>query len=813
MSNSPSASLSSASPARSRLRVTLGGSVQGVGFRPFVFRLAGELALDGWVSNSTSGLCIEVEGCRQVLKAFLLRLESEKPSLSFIASSEPVWLEPVGYNGFQIRQSDLAGVPTALILPDIATCPQCIRDVFDPENRRYFYPFTNCTQCGPRYSIVEALPYDRVNTSMRSFQMCSLCQSEYNEPRDRRFHAQPNACPACGPRLQLLDADGKAFTPDPDLLPAARLAGIAHGGHSAKDSNLLALLDTAERIRRGQIAAVKGLGGFHLIVNATDEAAVSRLRDRKHREEKPFALMFPSLTSIAEYCVCSDLETRVVAASEAPILLLERRKQLRPGITPLAHSIAPGNPRLGVMLPYTPLHHLLMHLLGFPVVATSGNLSDEPICTDEHEAPARLGGIADFFLAHDRPIVRQVDDSIVQVSMDREMVLRRARGYAPLPIPGESNRDAKHIGPVLAVGAHLKNTIALTLGSQVFLSQHIGDLESAASLAAFRKVIEDFSRLYAVKPSVVVADLHPDYLSTRFAQQLTASSADEAGERPLLRQVQHHFAHALACIGENELKPPVLGVVWDGTGLGSDHTIWGGEFILMTETGCERIGHFRQFPLPGGDAAIQEPRRTALGLLFELYGEGAVYRKEIPTLRAFTDSELVLLHRMLVRKLNSPLSSSVGRLFDAVASLLDLKQRSHFEGQAAMALEFSLPEPSHESAYVFSVTDAVAPGPFIVDWAAVIESVLRDRIDGVGSAIISSKFHNGLAECIVTVARRVGCPKVALSGGCFQNRYLLESSVRRLQASGFQPYWHQRVPPNDGGISFGQAVAALRGIV
>jgi hydrogenase maturation protein HypF len=474
---------------RVRLRVVIRGAVQGVGFRPFVYRLATEMKLPGWVSNSAQGVFIEVEGEKETLNQFLFRIQREIPPRAFIQSLEFSFLESIGFISFEIRKSDSAGMKTALVLPDVSTCPDCLKDIFDPSNRRYLYPFTNCTNCGPRFSIIEALPYDRPNTSMKKFEMCPECNAEYENPLDRRFHAQPNACPVCGPKLELWDYKGAVI---------------------AERHN--ALLLASEAIRAGKIVAVKGLGGFHLMVDACNDQAVCRLRERKHREEKPLALMFPSLEAIKCECDVHEFETRLLLSPESPIVLLEAKREKENST--LASSIAPSNPYLGVMLPYTPLHHILLKELGSPVVATSGNLSDEPICIDEHEALIRLNGIADIYLVHNRPIVRHMDDSIVRVMMERELVLRRARGYAPLPI----NVGRQHAVSLLAVGAHLKNTIALTSGDNVFISQHIGDLETEESLDAFHRVIADFQTLYETKPAQIVCDLHPDYLSSKFAR-------------------------------------------------------------------------------------------------------------------------------------------------------------------------------------------------------------------------------------------------------------------------------------------------------
>jgi len=793
-------SLTTSAAGKTRLKLAVRGAVQGVGFRPFVFRLATGLQLAGWVNNSPQGVFIEVEGPRVLLEKFLLRLEAEKPPRSFIQSLEASWLDVAGYTDFEIRESETGGDKTALVLPDIATCPDCLREIFDPSNRRYRYPFTNCTHCGPRFSIIESLPYDRANTSMKSFTMCPQCQAEYDDPRDRRFHAQPNACPVCGPRLEFWRSG---------VRQNADFSEAQSQPRSAERSDD-AVIATAEAIRKGKIVAVKGIGGFQLIVDARNEAAVKRLRNRKQREEKPFALMFPSLESIKTECEVSPLEERLLRSPESPVVLLKKIVNRK---SQIVNAAAPGNPHLGVMLPYTPLHHLLLAELGFPVIATSGNLSDEPICTDEHDALERLHGIADVFLVHNRPIVRHVDDSIVRVMLDRELVLRRARGYAPLPISLHSQLSTFNSQPVLAVGAHLKNTVALSVGNQVFLSQHIGDLETEQANDAFRRVIADFEKLYEAKPQVIAADLHPDYLSTRFAREFGRAElplGPDAPQRvPVTIGVQHHIAHVLSCMAENELSPPALGVSWDGTGYGLDGTIWGGEFFIVTDKTVERVAHLRPFRLPGGERAVKEPRRTALGLLYEIFGDAVFERRDLAPVGAFSKTELAASKTMLAKQLNSPVTTSMGRLFDAVASLVDLRQQMRFEGQAAMELEFALDGVNTDEHYNLSL---VKYHPSLVlDWSPMIEAILSDVQKGVATGRISAKFHNALAEAVVAVAESIGERRVVLSGGCFQNRYLTERTVRRLQAEGFQPYWHQRVPPNDGGIALGQIVATFRG--
>jgi len=763
----------------SRLKLVIHGVVQGVGFRPFVYRLATQLNLFGWVLNSAQGVFIEVEGDVETLREFLLRVERERPRISSIQSLEPAWLDAVGYTEFTIRESKEEGRKTALVLPDIATCSECLQDIFDPDNRRHLYPFTNCTNCGPRFTILESLPYDRQNTSMKRFTMCPDCQREYEDPANRRFHAQPNACPVCGPKVELWDRTGKP-----------------------QNANLYALLEAVEEIRNGRIVAVKGLGGFHLFADARNEDAVGRLRERKHREEKPFALMYSSLAQIKQDCILSELEERLLCSPESPIVLLKRHNNGsldRSEITlaRLAGNVAPSNPYLGIMLPYTPLHHILMRELRTPVVATSGNLSDEPICIDEEEALRRLGSIADLFLMHNRPIVRHVDDSIVRIVMGRELVLRRARGYAPLPVTiQQPPRTA-----TIAVGAHLKNTVAVSNGPNIIISQHIGDLETSESLNAFERATRDLAELYELKNPEIVCDMHPDYLSSKYAH----------GKSSHVTEVQHHYAHIAACMAENQINGPVLGISWDGTGYGLDGSVWGGEFLVTNEDSFERKGTFIQFRLPGGDTAVKEPRRCALGMLHDIFGDNLFSLKGIPTLQSFTNKELRIIGQMLVTGLNSPKTSSVGRLFDAVASIAGLRQIVTFEGQAAMDLEFLTSDVRMDDAYLMDVaSSADGMKTFTVSWKPMVLQVLEDMKQSVDVRLISTKFHNALVKVVVRAAELVGIERVVLSGGCFQNVYLLEHSVVNLLKAGFRPYWHQRVPPNDGGIALGQIYALSR---
>lgn len=756
-------------PGVERLRVAVRGAVQGVGFRPFVHRLAGELGLAGWVANDAGGAVLEVEGGAESVRRFLTRLPAELPAHAVLTGLEPVFLAPAGLTGFSIRAS-LGGAKTALIQPDIAACPECLREMRDPEDRRYRYPFVNCTHCGPRYSIVEALPYDRANTTMRDFPLCADCRAEYDDPRDRRFHAQPIACPACGPRLELWDATGRVLCRRDAALTAA-----------------------ARALADGKVVAVKGVGGFQLWADAFDEDAVNALRIRKGRRQKPFALMVADLAAARRVAEFDAMEERLLASSEAPIVLLRRRADAR-----VASSVAPGSPRLGVMLANAPLHHLLLAGFPHPVVATSANLSEEPIVTDERRVVETLGGLADLYLVHDRPIARPVDDSVATVVEGRELLLRRARGYAPLPVPAAAELPA-----VLAVGGHMKNTVALALGRGVFLSQHIGDLSTTAAYDAFLRTIDSLERLYDFRPEAVVCDLHPDYASTRYARGLGV---------PLVA-VQHHHAHALSCLADNGVGPPALGVTWDGSGWGGDGTVWGGEFLRVAPGGSTRFAHLRSFALPGGEAAAHEPRRSALGVLFELAGAEALGWTDLPPVAAFTPNERRVLARALERRLSAPRTTSAGRLFDAAAALAGLRQTTTFEGQAAMELE-NAADGCAATGYPFPLVDA--DGGLIVDWGPAVRALIADLRASAAVTLVSARFHQGLVDAIVAVAERAGEPRVALSGGCFQNRVLLSGAVRALRAAGFEALWHQRVPTNDGGLALGQAAAAalvLKGAV
>ena len=751
----------SAEPVRLRLRVR--GAVQGVGFRPFVYRLARSLDLTGFVLNSTEGVTIEIEGEAARVADFRARMGAELPPRAAIAGLESEAVAAQGVPDFQIRESAAGGPRTAPVLPDAATCSDCLSEILHPGDRRYRYPFTNCTNCGPRYSIVLDLPYDRARTTMTRFILCPRCRQEYETPEDRRFHAEPNACPDCGPRLELHDPGGRALALGDDALRAA-----------------------ASGLRAGLIVAVKGIGGFHLLVDARDEAAVRALRRLKKRDAKPLAVMGPSLAWARDACFLEDVEERLLLSPPAPIVLLRPR----PGT--VAPSVAPGSPSLGVMLPYSPLHHLLLRELGFPVVATSGNVADEPMCIDDGDALVRLSDVASLFLLHDRPIAHRVDDSVVRLVAGRPMLLRRARGYAPLPVG-----SVAALPPVLALGGHHKNTVALAVGDEVVLSPHVGDLDTAPGLEGHRDVAAALRRFHAVLPRVVACDRHPDYASS---QEARASGARVV-------TVQHHHAHVLAAMADQGLAPPVLGFAWDGSGYGPDGTIWGGETLLVREDGFDRLASLRRFPLPGGERAVLEPRRAALGALFALLGDRVFDDARWQGLALFREEESRVLRRMLARGLNCPLTSSAGRLFDAVAALAGIHPRAAFEGQAAMELEAALSTASGGAPYPFSIDQPVS-APLSIDWGPVLAGVLADAASGTTASDISLRFHRTLAQIIVAVAERLSARRVVLTGGCFQNRALAEQAIAGLRSAGIEPFWHERIPPNDGGLAVGQLLAA-----
>lgn len=742
-----------ASHERHRLEIT--GAVQGVGFRPFVHRLATELNLSGWAVNARSGLVIELEGTADSCAAFLRRVRSDAPSHAAVRDIAATCLPIQGGKDFLIHESSMVETTaTGEIVPDLAPCDACVREIVDPANRRHGYPFTNCTQCGPRFSIVLSLPYDRERTTMRAFPMCTSCLEEYKSPGDRRFHAQANACPDCGPRLEFADASGRT---------------LASRGE--------ALEQAARAIESGRIVAVKGVGGFQLLADARSLEAIRALRARKHRPAKPLALMMPDLESARAHGKISPLEEERLTSPQAPIVILRR------GGGDLPELIAPGNPLLGLMLPSSPLHHLLLRRLGFPLIATSGNVSGEPLCTDNDEALHRLRGIADFFLLHDRPIARPVDDSVVRVALGRELMLRCSRGYAPLTLPG-------NFAPVLAVGGDQKNALAVSGPFGIRCGQHLGDLGTEPAQQSLLEQCRDFPALCGQPVHAIACDLHPGYHSTMLA----------GGWGLPVVPVQHHHAHIASCLAEHEVHDEVLGVAWDGTGYGTDGTIWGGEFLLATRSDFRRFAHLRPFPLPGGETAIRQPRYAALGLLHA----AGIPIGETPLAAAFTAEELAVSRTQIERRVNTPLTSSAGRLFDAVAALLGLRLRSEFEGQAAMEVEFAAAEsPGSPSSYPMHFDPNKA-----LDWSPMIHEMLEDLRRGIPVPVIAARFIVTLADAILLVARASKKKTVVLSGGCFQNVLLLETTVARLRADGFTPLWPHRLPPNDGGLAAGQAVVA-----
>jgi hydrogenase maturation protein HypF len=773
-----------------RVSIKVEGVVQGVGFRPFVRNLATELGLSGSVRNDMGGAFIDVEGAPGAIGTFLSRLETDAPPLCVIEEIETSPLAPAGRAGFVISPSDPAGERRALVPADTATCDDCLAELFDPTDRRYLYPFINCTNCGPRFTIVRDVPYDRPNTTMAGFRMCADCEREYRAPDDRRYHAQPTCCRACGPVLRLVDGAGTEVRDGRGPIAAA-----------------------AALLRRDKIVAIKGLGGFHLAVRAFSENAAAALRSRKHREDKPFAVMVGDIGMARRLCDLDEVEQRLLESPRRPIVLLRRRLAppegaAGPGPAPsvaqsgtqsgtqfVAQSVAPGNRHLGLVLPYTPVHHLLARALGEPFVLTSGNVSDEPIAFVDGEAQARLSGIADAYLTHDRPIHIRTDDSVTRSLRGSATLLRRSRGYVPQPVllPRPLPR------PLLACGAELKNTFCLAKGRRAFVSHHIGDLENYETLRSFTEGIEHFCRLFDVGPEVVAHDLHPEYLSTKYALDLGRDGID-------LVAVQHHHAHIASCLVDNGEAGPAIGVAFDGLGFGSDGALWGGEILLATLSGFERLGHLEPVAMPGGTAAIKEPWRMAAAYLDRAY-EGS------------PPAGLTVVHRNEARwqpvvamartGMASPMTSSAGRLFDAVSALVCGRDAVNYEGQAAIELE-QLAHPGESGSYSVPFTGS---GPFRLLGTELVRAVIEDMAAGTGPDVVAARFHNALAGAIVAACRRAremsgGNNTVALSGGVFQNVMLTERAAAGLEHEGFRVLLQRRVPSNDGGISLGQAAVA-----
>jgi hydrogenase maturation protein HypF len=760
-----------------RRSIAITGTVQGVGFRPFVYNLASSLRLSGFVRNQVGGVQIEVEGEAQALDRFVDQVIGKPPPLARIDqwACEPSPL--LGEIGFHIDPSDQLSSGAVVIPADAATCVDCLRELFDPFDRRYRYPFLNCTNCGPRLTVITGAPYDRNRTTMAGFTMCRQCRAEYEDPANRRFHAQPNACAICGPKLSLLDADGRE-TVDADPLAAFVAA-----------------------IRAGKIGALKGLGGFHLVCDATDRQAVARLRERKHREEKPFAVMVQDIESARLLCEIGPQSADLLTSVSAPIVLCPKRRGIALGGIELAAGVAPGNPTLGVMLPTTPLHHLLLHdVHGVPLIMTSGNRSDEPIAIDTADAVERLAGIADVFLVHDRPIHVRCDDSVTRVVGQMELPIRRSRGYAPQPMPVSFECSE----PILATGGQLKGTFALGSGRRAVLSHHMGDLDHFEAFRAFERDVALYEELFALRPRVIAHDLHPDYASTGYALRR------QAREGVRCVAVQHHHAHMASCMAENRLDEPVIGVTLDGTGYGTDGAIWGGEFLIGDYRSFRRAAQLRYVPMPGGDKAVREPWRMALSHLADAGAHCARFESR----HAF--QAMANLRRMIERRLNSPMTSSAGRLFDAVAALIGLRQKTTYEGQAAMELEWLARGEVSSTAYPFefdlngSANDRAAT---IIDTRPLIAAIAGDVDAGVAPVDISRRFHATWIELISRMChqwhRATGLTAVVLSGGVFMNALLSTHVSERLTREGLRVFRHSKVPCNDGGLALGQlAVAA-----
>ncbi len=754
-------------------RISVKGVVQGVGFRPFVYQLAMKHKLKGWVCNTSEDVKIEIEGDRDSIERFFADLQRQAPPLARIENASISYHPLQGYKKFEIRHSIAEKDKYQLISPDIATCQPCFKEIMNRKDRRYRYPFTNCTNCGPRFTIIEDIPYDRPRTTMRRFTMCPICQGEYDNPLDRRFHAQPNACPECGPRLELLDAAGNVMTV-PDAIATA-----------------------SQLLKEGKTIAIKGLGGFLLACDATNEHAVQLLRQRKRRRFKPFAIMVANIDEARRYCQISEVEETLLMSPQSPIVLLSWKQT-----TPICQAVAPNIKYLGVMLPYTPLHHLLLNEVKLPLVMTSGNISEEPIASDNDEAVRRLSGIANYFLVHNRDIYAKYDDSVTMVERNEVQILRRARGYAPYPVhlPFQARQ-------VLACGAEEKNTFCLTRDKYAFVSQHIGDMENLETLQHFENTIGLYRKLFRIEPEVIAYDLHPEYLSTKFALEIVAK---HGSLKPV--SVQHHHAHIVSCMVDNNVEAPVIGVALDGTGYGSDGHIWGGEFLVADYKGSQRLGHFEYLPLPGGATAIKRPYRIAAAYLYKLLGEDALDTR-LAFLKELDAVEVDLIKRQVRSGLNTPLTSSLGRLFDAVSALLGIRGVIDYEAQAAVELEMAAYDANDEPGkkhYPYTIVEE--DGVFVIELKELVAGILKDLLQGITRSSISAKFHSAVAvmvaEMCQSIARKTGINQVALSGGVFQNRLLLRKVIPLLQTAHFSVLTHKQVPCNDGGISLGQAVIA-----
>ena len=747
-----------------RAEIKITGIVQGIGFRPFIYGLAGAHSIRGWVLNNEKGVFIDAESEDGDLEAFVKNIPKLAPPLARIESFDIKYLEPLGYTLFEIRKSEETQEKFVLISPDLATCNPCLSELFSRENFRHRYPFINCTHCGPRFTIIQDIPYDRHKTTMDPFTMCPVCRNEYEDPKDRRFHAQPNACPACGPALRLENGNGQEVPGDP-------------------------IKKSLDHLAEGRIVAIKGLGGFHLACDARNQDAVSSLRSRKYREDKPFAVMCRNLEEAKKHCDVSEAEAKLLLGVERPIVLLRKRDS-----SSIASAVAPYQDTLGVMLPYSPLHHLLLDGPLKVLVMTSGNVSDEPISYKNEEAFHRLSKIADYFLFHNREIHMRCDDSVTRIFERKPYILRRSRGYVPFPI-----KLSFPLGMILACGGELKNTFCLTRENYAFISHHIGDLENLETLTSFEEGIEHFKKLFYIEPKVVAYDLHPDYLSTQYA--LSIPDIPKIG-------VQHHHAHIVSAMVENGIEGDVIGVALDGTGFGLDGTLWGGEFVRANLRDFDRLAHLRRVPMPGGSMAIKEPWRMAMVYLSEAFGEEAT-QLSIDLTKRIDIQKWEILKKAIENKINSPWTSSMGRLFDAVSSLLSIRDEVRYEGQAAIELE-KIADHGIREEYLFTLRKNESP--MTIDPTEMIRGIVQDLGAGMSASTISGKFHRTVARLIVDICEAIRSKerlnRVVLSGGVFQNILLLSLVTKGLRSSGFDPYTHHLVPANDGGISLGQAVIA-----
>lgn len=750
-----------------RRRIHVAGIVQGVGFRPYIYRLATERHLAGQIANTSSGVVIEVEGAAEVVDDFLTCLPTHAPPLALVTDIRVVEIDHTGDSDFCILPSDGSASVRTLISPDIATCDDCLRELFDPADRRYLYPFINCTNCGPRFTIVRGIPYDRPQTSMSVFPMCPRCRAEYEDPHNRRFHAQPNACWDCGPQLEFSNVHGRR--------------------ESVEDP----IAEAAARLRAGDVVAVKGLGGFHLAVDATNSEAVQRLRERKLRIEKPFAVMVSDLATASQFCTFGAEERELLSHPQHPIVLLPKKNPCT-----LADGVAPFNQYLGIFLPYTPIQHRLFRESGLQaLVMTSGNVREEPIAIGNSEAAARLGGLADWFLMHNRDILLRCDDSVVRRAGGRTRQIRRSRGFVPTPVFLKQEFPA-----TLAVGGELKNTVCVLNGREAFLSQHIGDLENVEAYNFFKEAVEHLQKILQIRPRIVGFDLHPDYFATRWAQALAGMQA--VG-------VQHHHAHIASCMAENHVDGRVIGIALDGTGYGTDGRIWGGEVLLADYMDFERAAHFSYVAMPGGESAIREPWRMALSFLYQVFGAELV-KLPIPFVHLISEARILTTIRMIERGVNSPLTSSCGRLFDAVAALIGLRHEANYEAQAAIELEMCRDEAAAGNPYLFALSEQ--SGTFQIDAGPVFRAIVEDLSHGKTPGEISQHFHDGLvdicAQLMKILRMRTSLNRICLSGGTFQNLYLSTCLEHRLAEEGFQVFTNSQVPTGDGGLSLGQAVVA-----